>query len=1064
MEVKKRDGRLVKYDGSKIIGAVAKAMKEVTGKVDKEVCYKVEEEVLKTLKAGNYPPTVEGIQDSVENTLMSLGNCNEVAKAYILYRAKRNETRKKQWEMNDLQSSIYNSKYRYDNESFDEFLSRVSGGDSKIYKLIQSKKFIPAGRILAGRGLNERGQKVCYSNCFVVTPPEDNLESIFDTAKKMARTYSYGGGCGTSLEHLRPNRAKVNNSAKVTSGAVSFAELYSTTTGLIGQNNRRGALMLSMPVSHPDIVEFIDIKNDLEAVTKANLSVMVSDKFMKAVKEDSEWEMRYEVEDTGEVISKTIKARDLMFIISKSAHRMGEPGMLFWDKVKNYHINSENNAFEYVSTNPCFTGDMQLLTKKGYRTFEELEGQEVELINIDGDTSKGKVWYTGDKETIQLTLSNKKRIKCTPDHRFLTVDNKVVEAKDLKGKKLHPLTEEFNGKDLQYVKYGFIQGDGGLTRLSSDTHKGLEVHIGEDDRDIRELFAKDEHTKPSSRTIYLQGDYIEKLKDLGFSDKTLPEREFPTTYKDWTKEQKSSFLQGMYSANGSVITNHRVSYKTTCLELAHQLLITLEEDFGIKGYITTNKPTKVEFSNGTYLCKQSYDVSISRYESLQRFHKDINFYHNYKKDNLKRLLMVRAPKVTSIKSLGVNPVYDFNEPLTNWGVVEGFIAHNCGEKPLPSGGSCLLGSMNLAEYVLPNGTFDYDNFSKDVKSVTVYMNDVLEEGIKYLPLEEQRESAKKFRQLGIGILGMGDMLIKLGLKYGDKPSLKLMDSIMKEMANSALQQSAIIARDRGTYESFDVNKILKSEYIKTVATKKTIELIKKYGLRNAELLSIAPTGSISTMLGVSGGTEPIFQTSYTRKVESITDENGEPQYFTVYTPIVKEYMEKHGLTNEKELPDYFVTAPELDYKKRIDMQSVLQKYVDSAISSTINLPNETTIEEVADIYMYAWEKGLKGVTVFRDGCERSGILISNETKNKQDNNSELQIAQKELIDFTTNILLEYPEVFTKIQEKRGELGIDNIINKKLKNDPGKCPVCGGKIMHSGGCEECQDCGYSPCSI
>lgn len=741
MKITKRDGRLVDYDGSKIINAVAKAMKEITGKVDKETCYRVEEEVLKTLQASNYPLTVEGIQDSVENTLMSLENCNEVAKAYILYRAKRNETRKKQWEMNDLQSSIYNSKYRYNNESFDEFLSRVSGGDNNIYKLMQSKKFIPAGRILAGRGLNEKGQKVCYSNCFVITPPEDNLESIFDTAKKMARTYSYGGGCGTSLEHLRPNKAKVNNSAKITSGAVSFTELYSTTTGLIGQNNRRGALMLSMPVSHPDIVEFIDIKNDLEAVTKANLSVMVSDKFMKAVKEDSEWEMRYEVEDTGEVISKTMKARNLMFIISKSAHRMGEPGMLFWDRVKNYHINSENDVFEYVSTNPC------------------------------------------------------------------------------------------------------------------------------------------------------------------------------------------------------------------------------------------------------------------------------------------------------------------------------------GEKPLPSGGSCLLGSMNLAEYVLPNGTFDYDNFSEDVKSVTVYMNDVLEEGIKYLPLEEQRESAKKFRQLGIGILGMGDMLIKLGLKYGDKPSLKLMDSIMKEMANSALQQSAIIARDRGTYESSDVNKILKSEYIKTVATKKTIELIKKYGLRNAELLSIAPTGSISTMLGVSGGTEPIFQTSYTRKVESITDENGEPQYFTVYTPIVKEYMEKHGLTDEKELPDYFVTAPELDYKKRIDMQSVLQKYVDSAISSTINLPNETTIEEVADIYMYAWEKGLKGVTVFRDGCERSGILISNETKNKQDNSdSELQIAQKELIDFTTNILLEYPEVFTKIQEKRGELGIDNIINKKLEDDPGKCPVCGGKIMHSGGCEECQDCGYSPCSI
>lgn len=239
MKITKRDGRLVDYDGSKIIGAVAKAMREVTGKVDKETCYKVEEEVLKTLQAGNYPLTVEGIQDSVENTLMSLGTCNEVAKAYILYRARKNELRKEGWEMTDLQKDIYEQKYRYEKETFDEFLCRVSDGDSEVKKAIRDKEFIPAGRILAGMGLYKDGRKVTLSNCYVLPKVEDSIEDIFDTAKYLARTYSYGGGVGMNISKLRPKGAKVNNAAKTTTGAVSFMDLYSLVTELIGQHGRR---------------------------------------------------------------------------------------------------------------------------------------------------------------------------------------------------------------------------------------------------------------------------------------------------------------------------------------------------------------------------------------------------------------------------------------------------------------------------------------------------------------------------------------------------------------------------------------------------------------------------------------------------------------------------------------------------------------------------------------------------------------------------------------------------------------------------------------------------------
>lgn len=137
---------------------------------------------------------------------------------------------------NKLGQDIWHKKYQYDNETFDDWLDRVSGGNEAVKRLIIEKKFLFGGRILANR--NIPGNKT-YSNCYVITPPEDNLESIFDVAKKLARTFSYGGGCGIDIGKLCPKDAKVNNTAKKSSGAVSFMDLYNLTTGLIGQNGRR---------------------------------------------------------------------------------------------------------------------------------------------------------------------------------------------------------------------------------------------------------------------------------------------------------------------------------------------------------------------------------------------------------------------------------------------------------------------------------------------------------------------------------------------------------------------------------------------------------------------------------------------------------------------------------------------------------------------------------------------------------------------------------------------------------------------------------------------------------
>ena len=254
---------------------------------------------------------------------------------------------------NQLGIDIWTKKYRYNNETFDEWLDRVSGGDEDVRRLIEEKKFLFGGRILSNRGLDKKREKVTYSNCYVMTPPDDNIESIFDCAKKLARTYSYGGGCGIDISNLAPRGAKVTNTAKETSGSVSFMDLYSLVTGLIGQNGRRGALMISIDCHHPDLEEFINIKSDLNKVTKANISVRITDDFMEAVKKREEFTLSFVRVETGETIEKTVDAYEIFKKFTEMNWDYAEPGMLFWDRISNYSLVSENEEFSYAGTNPC---------------------------------------------------------------------------------------------------------------------------------------------------------------------------------------------------------------------------------------------------------------------------------------------------------------------------------------------------------------------------------------------------------------------------------------------------------------------------------------------------------------------------------------------------------------------------------------------------------------------------------------------------------------------------------------------------------------------------------------
>ena len=571
---------------------------------------------------------------------------------------------------NSLGIDIWNRKYRKNNETFDEWLDRVSGNNEAIKILIIEKKFIPGGRILSNRGITDT--RVTYSNCYVITPPEDNIESIFESRKKLARTYSYGGGCGIDLSKLAPAGAKVHNQAEQTTGAVSFMQGYSQTTEEIGQAGRRGALMISLDCHHPDLLDFIDAKTSPDAVTKANISVRVTDDFMEAVINDKEWVMSFTRPETGETITKSARAKEIFEKLCKNNWDWGEPGILFWDTVSNYNLLEFDDTFEYAGVNPC------------------------------------------------------------------------------------------------------------------------------------------------------------------------------------------------------------------------------------------------------------------------------------------------------------------------------------AEEPLPAGGSCLLSSINLSAFV-KDKEFDFDDFGETVANGVIYLNEVLEEGLSLHPLEEQRQSVADWRQIGLGIMGLADMFIKMELPYDSEQARHLCEKIGLVMADQALYTSAFLAGHAGSYNNYK-SCVQKSEFLKNNTCESTREAIEAYGLRNSQLLTIAPTGTISTMLGISGGIEPIFANSYTRKTESL---HGHDEYYKVYTPIVKEYMDEHGIKDEAELPNWFCTSSTISPLNRVLMQGVWQKHIDASISSTVNLPEEATIENVEEIYLNAWKEGLKGITVFRNGCKRLGILTTNSSQEKEE---EKGLSRGEIISCSDNLI------------------------------------------------------------
>lgn len=312
----------------------------------------------------------------------------------------------------------------------------------------------------------------------------------------------------------------------------------------------------------------------------------------------------------------------------------------------------------------------------------------------------------------------------------------------------------------------------------------------------------------------------------------------------------------------------------------------------------------------------------------------------------------------------------------------------CGEQPLPKHGACCLSSLNLSEFIVnPYTPQAHLNTADLLSAIDVgirTLDKLIDENYNRHPLQQQRDMSYNYRNIGLGIFGYATALMKLGFRYGSPEAIEFTDDVFSLLFRRAVLASNELAKELGPYPKYK-EEIFDSDIIKLHFTPDEITGLKEYGLRNCSLVSIAPTGSLATLLGESGGCEPEFALKYTRRTVGMTD--GEDTYYDVYCKAAREYME---INNTKELPDYFVGSADISWQSRVLTQAVMQKHVDTAISSTVNMPNSATKDDIAHMYLLAWSSGCKGITMFRDGCKRLGILTTENKKEEETSYKELK--------------------------------------------------------------------------
>lgn len=705
--------------------------------------------------------------------------------------------------------------------------------------------------------------------------------------------------------------------------------------GFYTSNSRRGALMLMLWDWHPDIEEFITVKQDLARINGANLSVCVSDTFMDAVKNDSDWDLvfpdtkdpDYDTKWDGylpnwialgkkPIVHKTVKARKIWDLVAEAAWKSAEPGVVFMER---YNKRFNNYYWEYINcVNPCVTGDTMVTTASGEIAARDLVVGDT-ILTPKGFKTIDKVYNNGKQRIYQVNFSDGGHLRATADHQLRVVGS-----------------------------------DGG-----EEWKKIIEI---------------------------TPGDSVRKLVFLGAADHCGERNE---GNRD-EQEQHDNHHQ-ILGIEGSDVHNYNFAFLADTKLKYQQAILT-----AVPQSIADTEPvsTPVRMGGSTASANTTWPMSAVISESFlssQRVSKgnfiaeETKTHHMMTSTRMIEEIVIDGKRIGSSKTCvasildtgSFEDVYDVHEPETLTWVTNGYVSLDCGEEGLPNWGVCNLCSINLAALVGENGEMDYVRLADVAKTIVRFQDDVVDADF-YVFDEIKDRQLKGERRIGLGTMGLGDALIKMKLRYGSEVCLSVIDKMYKIIRDAAYDASVDIAKEKGPFPKIDVKKHLDGYFIKELPDE-IRKKMKKHGVRNSVILQQAPTGTTSLLAGVSSGIEPVYEFEFIRR-----DRMGE---HIIRHPLYDAWVEQFKKTNGREptkedRPSYFVSANDLTPEDHVYVQAGIQKYVDASISKTVNAPRGHTIEDVKRLYTLAYELGCKGIAYMREGS-RLGVLTRKEDT-KQD--------------------------------------------------------------------------------
>jgi len=807
-------------------------------------------------------------------------------------------------------------------------------------------KIIPQGRVLSGLGAHDSYRSL--SNCLRLPPPKDSYSSIMYSDTMLVSAAKRGCGYGLGISHLRPDGTFVKNSAQTSTGATSFMHRYSFSTREVAQHGRRGACLIDIDVRHPEADKFIISKSDRKQITGANISVKYIDEFFDCLEKGKDFLQRFPIDSNislvkiedleydvltkvGDILVKRIDPSKLFDLTVKCARDNAEPGLFFWDRMKNYDPADVYKDYEIDGTNACSAKGSYVLTPMGYVKVEDVKiGQEIATAfgveKVDNIESHSKY------ELLKVVLKDGSEIKVTPNHFFYCKPNTIskkrikIKAKDLQAgnniviQKIDNILDNDYSNYINFLKKGILIGDGCYTNKTLANGGIIRISSSSDDIEYNEKLTElfnipnrpycDKH---GSKTITFQIPKTHNVINILQLDEynTIDEKTF--NIEDCKNiGDFIGILDGLLATDGNInyTSNHaQVRWMTSSKRLAQNIRLALLA-LGCQANITEANDTGGTINGRTINRNFPKNTITISGESIRRYiqYSRLDEIHPVKGKALKRMAVDfsltgntwYSPVKEVVPLLETEDVYDLYCKGSDSWVANGLLNLGCGEQPMAVGDTCRLIVENLFSFVKKPFTQDayvdidelYNNsyiqlFLGDVLvDLEIEYIDRILEKIKTDPEPEQEKAievqlwnlvkkiAKNGRRVGCGITALGDMIAAAGLKYGSEESIKLAENVMKNKMRGEIDASVDLAIIYSPFTGWNDSIEFPdgeggNDFYKFIlkTLPKEVGRMRQFGRRNINWSTVAPCGSVSIMTQSTSGCEPLFSPYYTRRVK-----------------------------------------------------------------------------------------------------------------------------------------------------------------------------------------------------